>query len=338
MATATDNKRRALGKGLESLLPSRPAPQKPAESAATNNSANGGATIAAVTAAAAPVVNEVVGKPLEVALDHIERNPWQTRSHFDEAALDELAASIKVSGVVQPIVVRQLTHNVHAEPGKNETRYQLITGERRWLASKKAGKPTVPVIVRQVNDEQVLEMTIVENLQRTDLNPMEQARAFYRMANEFKLTQEQVAVRTGKERATVANFLRLMKLPEGVQGKVESGELSFGHARALVALDEAEAIAAAAQKVLALSLSVRQTESYVQGLLNPELKEKKAAAAQVQTEDPNVREAEDKLRRSLGLKVKIEDKKGKGRVIIEYSGLEDFDALLEMLGSSGSGN
>lgn len=326
MATATDNKRRALGKGLESLLPSRPAAP-----AAAAKPAGGEVNLAA--AAATPVAAEPTGKPMEVALEHIERNPWQTRSHFDEAALEELAASIKASGVVQPIVVRVLAHSVHSEPGHNATRYQLITGERRWLASKRAGKTTVPAIVRVVNDEQVLEMTIVENLQRADLNPMEQARAFYRMANEFKMTQEQVAVRTGKERATVANFLRLMKLPESVQAKVESGVLSFGHAKALLALEDGDAIAAAAQKVLALSLSVRQTESYVQGLINPELREKKQKPAETQTEDPNVREAEDRLRRSLGLKVKIEDKKGKGKVIIEYSGLEDFDALLEMLGS-----
>lgn len=328
MATATaDSKRRALGKGLESLLPSRPAaPVVPAQGAAA------GVSIAAAAAPAAAA--EPTGKPLEIALDQIERNPWQTRSHFDEAALEELAASIRASGVVQPIVVRPLTPAVHVGLGQNAPRYQLITGERRLLASKKAGKTTIPAIVRQVNDEQVLEMTIVENLQRADLNPMEQARAFHRLANEFKLTQEQVAVRTGKERATVANFLRLMRLPEGVQAKVETGDLSFGHAKALLALEGGEAISSAAQKVLALSLSVRQTENYVQGLINPEAREKKQRPEEQQTEDPNVREAEDRLRRALGLKVKIEDKKGKGRVIIEYSGLEDFDALLEMLGSS----
>jgi ParB family chromosome partitioning protein len=331
MATVVD-KRRALGKGLESLLPSRPT--KPAAVSVTPvvapaDGANGEA--AAGVVASMEAAAQVVGRPLEVALEQIERNPWQTRSHFDEAALNELAASIKASGVVQPIVVRPLGPVPSLEPGQQPSRYQLITGERRWLASKRAGVPTVPVIVRMANDEQVLEMTIVENLQRTDLNPMEQARAFYRMAQEFKLTQEQVAQRTGKDRATVANFVRLMKLPEGVQARVETGELTFGHARALVALEDGEAIAAAAQKVLALSLSVRQTESYVQGLLNPEMKEKKETLPE-QTADPNVREAEDRLRRSLGLKVKIEDKKGKGRVIIEYSGLEDFDSLLEMLG------
>jgi len=315
MPTATpDTKRRALGKGLESLLPSRP-PAAPA-------------VVPSVAAAAA----EPTGKPLDIALDHIERNPWQTRTHFDEAQLGELAASIVATGVVQPVIVRVLPPALSGGGGQQPTRYQLIAGERRWLASRKAGKTTIPAIVRQVGDEQVLEMTIVENLQRTDLNPMEQARAYQRLSTEFKLTQEQMATKTGKERASVANFMRLLRLPEGVQAKVETGELTFGHARALLALDGPEQITAAAQKVMALSLSVRQTENYVNGLINPEVKEKKKPAEE-QTADPNVREAEDRLRRSLGLKVKIEDKKGKGRVIIEYSGLEDFDALLEMLGS-----
>jgi ParB family transcriptional regulator, chromosome partitioning protein len=301
MSPATpDPKRRALGKGLESLLPSRPATPAPTP---------------------VPPV-ESTGKPLEIALDHIERNPFQTRTQFDEAKLAELAQSIEASGVVQPIVVKALGDN----------RYQLITGERRWLASRKANKATIPAIVRQVSDEQAMEMTIVENLQRADLNPMEQARAYQRLSHDFKLTQEQMATRTGKERASVANFLRLLRLPETIQQKVESGDLSFGHARTLLALDSAEAITAAAQKVMALSLSVRQTESYVQGLINPETKEKKESKANTQPEDPNVREAQDRIRRTLGLKVRIEDKKGKGRVIIEYSGLEDFDAILTALG------
>jgi ParB family transcriptional regulator, chromosome partitioning protein len=300
MPALTDPKRRALGKGLESLLPSRPAP----------------ATVPAITAVAEPT-----GKPLEIPLDHIERNPFQTRTRFDEAQLTELTQSIAASGVVQPIVVRPLS----------EGRYQLITGERRWLASRKAGKATIPAIVRQASDEQTLEMTIVENLQRADLNPMEQARAYQRLSNDFKMTQEQMATRTGKERASVANFLRLLRLPESIQHKVESGDLSFGHARTLLALDSPESITAAAQKVVALSLSVRQTESYVQGLINPEAKPKKDAKP-AQPEDPNVREAQDRLQRTLGLKVHIEDKKGKGRVIIEYSGLEDFDSILTALG------
>jgi ParB family chromosome partitioning protein len=297
--TAIDPKRRALGKGLESLLPARPA---------------------------APAVTPVEsgGTALEIPLERIDRNPYQTRSHFDEAKLDELAQSIAATGVVQPIVVKALSGG----------RYQLITGERRWLASGKANKTHIPAIVRQVSDEQALEMTIVENLQRADLNPMEQARAYQRLSQEFQMTQEQMAVRTGKERASVANFLRLLRLPEPIQQKVESGDLSFGHARTLLALTTSESITSAAQKVMALSMSVRQTESYIQGLLHPEEKQKKADKPE-EAQDPNVREAQDRLQRTLGLKVKIEDKKGKGRVIIEYSGLEDFDAILTALAAEG---
>lgn len=304
MPTAIDPKRRALGKGLESLLPSRPAPVP-------------------VPPPPAPVADPS-GKPLEIPLDQIDRNPFQTRTQFDEAKLNELAQSIAASGVVQPIVVRPLAGG----------RYQLITGERRWLASRKAEKATIPAIVRQANDEQTMEMTIVENLQRADLNPMEQARAYQRLSQDFKMTQEQMATRTGKERASVANFLRLLRLPEQVQQKVESGDLSFGHARTLLALDSPELIAAAAQKVMALSFSVRQTESYVQNLINPEAKPKKADKPVEEIQDPNVREAQDRIRRTLGLKVRIEDKKGKGRVIIEYSGLEDFDSILTALGGN----
>jgi ParB family transcriptional regulator, chromosome partitioning protein len=300
MPTAThDPKRRALGKGLESLLPSRPA----------------------IVPQIAATHVESTGKPLEIPLDQIDRNPFQTRTRFDEAQLDELAQSIIANGVVQPIVVRPLS----------EGRYQLITGERRWLASRKANKTTVPAIVRQVSDEQAMEMTIVENLQRADLNPMEQARAYQRLSQDFKMTQEQMATRTGKERASVANFLRLLRLPEGVQHRVESGDLTFGHARTLLALDSAESITSAAQKVIALSLSVRQTETYIQGLINPETKQNKTDKKEVQPEDPNVKEAQDRLQRHLGLRVRIEDKKGKGKVIIEYSGLEDFDSILTAL-------
>ena len=292
-------KRRALGKGLESLLPSRSG-FMPATPASTGNPED--------------------GKPKEIPLESIERNPFQTRTNFDESSLKELAASIAATGVVQPVLVRALP----------DQRFQLIAGERRWLASKLAGKATVPAILRQVSDEQAMEMTIVENLQRTDLNPMEQARAYDRLSHHFKMTQEQMAQRTGKDRASVSNFLRLLRLPAEVQQQVESGVLSFGHARTLLGLESPETILKAAQKVIALSLSVRQTESYVQGLLNPEKKLKGEEKAK-EPLDPNVREARDLLQRALGLKVSIEDKNGKGRVIIEYSRLEDFDALLESI-------
>jgi ParB family chromosome partitioning protein len=159
---------------------------------------------------------------------------------------------------------------------------------------------------------------------------MEQARAFDRLSRDFKLTQEQMAQRTGKDRASVANFLRLLRLPVEVQGKVEAGELTFGHARALLALENPDTILKAAQKVTALSMSVRQTESYVQGILHPEKNHSEEKVKEPL--DPNVREARDLLQRALGLKVTIEDKNGRGRVIIEYSKLEDFDALMERLG------
>lgn len=292
-------KRKALGRGLESLLP----------------------RISAAAEIRPESKSEMDGTPREIRLEEIDRNPFQTRTRFEEAALAELAASIAATGVVQPILVRAL-------PGG---RFQLIVGERRFLASKKAGKQTIPAMVRQVSDEQAMEITIVENLQRADLNPMEQARAYDRLAREFKLTQERIAQRTGKDRASVANFLRLLKLPPEVQAKVENGELSFGHARALLSLESPEDIRKAAQKVLALSMSVRQAESYVQGIVNPEGRKKEQKVKEPM--DPNVREARDLLQRALGLKVTIVDHKGKGRVIIEYSSLSDFDELLETVES-----
>lgn len=290
-----DAKRRALGKGLDSLLPR-------------------------VQAAPAPPAESDGGKPREIPLDQIDTNPFQTRSQVNEEQLAELAASISSNGVVQPVLVRPLANG----------RFQLIAGERRWRASQLAGKTTVPAILRQVSDEQAMEITIVENLQRADLNAMEQARAFERLSREFHMTQEQMAQRTGKERATVANFLRLLKLPSSVQSRVELGELTFGHARALLAFEHAEEMETAAQRVVSLSLSVRQTESYVQGLIDPSRKGKKAPKPDAPI-DPNVRDAQERLQRALGLKVAIEDRHGRGKVIIEYARLEDFDALMERL-------
>jgi ParB family chromosome partitioning protein len=295
MIAAPDMKRRALGKGLDSLLPRVPS--------------------------AAPSSPETEGgKPREIPLDQIDRNPFQTRSHINEEQLAELAASISANGVVQPILVRPLPNG----------RFQLIAGERRWRASELAKKATIPAILRQVSDEQAMEITIVENLQRADLNAMEQARAFERLSREFHMTQEQMAVRTGKDRATVANFLRILKLPASVQARVESGELSFGHARALLALEHAEEMEKAAQRVVALALSVRGTESYVQGLIHPERTAKKEPKPEPPV-DPNVRAVQERLQRALGLKVHIEDNNGHGKVIIEYVQLEDFDLLLEQL-------
>jgi ParB family transcriptional regulator, chromosome partitioning protein len=310
--TGTDalgpKRRSALGKGIESLL----GPRTPM-----------------VAPAPVPVVTEVSGKPLEIALELIEMNPNQPRTAFDVEKLEELAASIRASGVVQPIVVRELP----------EGKYQLIAGERRWRASGRAGKATIPAFVREVSDEQAMEMTIVENLQRADLNPMEQARAFEQLGRDFKMTQEQIALRTGKDRASVGNFLRLLRLPVSTQEMLETGVLSFGHARALLSLGASEKIAVAAERVKEISMSVRQTEMYVQDLISPEERGPSKAeveAAKAVAMDPNVKEAQEMLQRRLGLRVKIEDKRGRGRVIIEYSGVEDFDALLGVLGEGGN--
>ena len=298
---ASDSKRRALGKGLDSLLPRVLAVATPSPTPSAPSEHEG-------------------GKPREISVELIDRNPFQTRSSFDDAQLGELAASITANGVVQPVLVRPQANG----------RFQLIAGERRWRASILADKKTIPAILRQVSDEQAMEITIVENLQRADLNPMEQARAFERLSREFHMTQEQMATRTGKDRTSVANFLRLLKLPATVQNRVEGGELTFGHARALLALVDRPDLEKIAGKVAALSLNVRQTETMVQGILNPEKVEKKEAKPEPPV-DPNVREVKDRLQRALGLKVTIEDRNGRGKVIIEYAKLEDFDALLEQL-------
>src|ERR1700689_2355206 len=285
---APEIKRRALGKGLDSLLPRAPVPVSP-----STREPEG-------------------GKPREIPLDQIDANPFQTRSQVNEEQLAELAESIKANGVVQPILVRPLASG----------RFQLIAGERRWRASELAGKLTIPAILRQVSDEQAMEITIVENLQRADLNPMEQARAFERLSREFHMTQEQMAARTGKDRATVANFPRLLRLPASVQSRVEAGDISFGHAKALLTLEHAEEMEKASKRVVGLSLSVRQTESYVQGLLHPDKAGKKEPKPEPPV-DPNVREVQVRLQRALGLKVNIEDHHGRGKVIIEYAKLED---------------
>jgi ParB family chromosome partitioning protein len=300
-----NEKRKALGRGLDSLIPAtRPVPVP--------------------TSPAPPTVAAVAVQPVhgsrEIALDLIDRNPYQTRGHVDEAALEELAASIKATGVIQPIVVRPT----------GDHRFQLIAGERRWLASQKAGKSTIPAVVKHVSNEQAMEMTIVENLQREDLNPIEQGRAFARLSREFGLTQEQMAERTGKDRSSVANFMRLLKLPEPVQNLVEQGNISLGHAKALMGLlDSPEALSTLAQRVSALGLNVRQTEQAVQNLLHPPEKVEKPA----RVVDPNVREAERELERSLGCRVTIHDRRGKGTILIEYSSIEDFDRVLEAMGN-----
>jgi len=294
-------KRKALGRGLDALLPTNKAAVAPAPAVDTNDGVR------------------------EIAVDLIDPNPYQTRGRVDDAALEELAASIRVSGVIQPIVVRP----------QSGGRFQLIAGERRWLASRRAGKSTIPAVVRHASDEQAMEITIIENLQREDLNAIEQARAYDRLSKEFGLTQEQMAQRTGKDRASVANFLRLLRLPHLAIGAIEDGRLSFGHGKVLLMLDdsiEETARLKAIDKVLAESLSVRQTEELVHKLIGPRQERPQRAEKQ---KDPNVRAAEVSLQRTLGCKVEINDRGGKGKITLQYATLEDFDRILERLGVQG---
>ena len=296
-----NDKRKGLGRGLDSLLPGRSA-----------------SAPISMPAALAPTGAQ------EISVELIDPNPYQTRRQINEVSLAELTESIRASGVVQPIVVR---------PAANG-RFQLVAGERRWLASKRAGKTTVPAVARQISNEQAMEITIIENLQREDLNPMEQAHAFERLSQEFKLTQEQIAARTGKDRTSIANFIRLLKLPDSLQEALESGAISFGHGRVLVGLvGFPEHLEKVAHEVISRQLSVRQTEELAAKLLRPEGEEQKRQKPTPPL-DANVREAQRTLERSLGVKVEIQDRKGKGKIILKYGSLDDFDRILEALGAS----
>ena len=299
-----NEKRKPLGRGLDSLLPASRAAAGPARSP--------------VGAASMPA-GEIVQ---EVPVENIEANPYQTRGRLDSGDLAELSASIVATGVLQPVVLRDIGE------GK---KFQLIAGERRWRASQNAGKATVPAIIRRVSNVQAMEMTIIENLQRSDLNAMEQARAFDRLGREFKLTQEQIASRTGKDRATIANFLRLLKLPPEVQALVEGGQLSMGHAKALMMLDNPTALLQTAARISQHGLSVRQTEELVHSMIDPSARPARKAKAEAEV-DPNVVEIQRELERVLGCKIRITDRHGKGSISIDYKSLDEFDRLLDALG------
>src|SRR6516165_4503114 len=292
--------RNALGRGLGALI-REPEPSAPAAPVQPNQpipvAASGGA-------AAAPALNPMQpAGPMQLDIDLIEPSPYQPRTRFREAALDELARSIQASGIIQPLVVRQI--------GK---RFQLIAGERRWRAAQRAGLEKVSAIVRQVPDELALEMTLVENIQREDLNAMEAARAFERLMDEFQLTQEAVAERTGKDRATVANAIRLLKLEPTIQDWIEEGKLSAGHGRALLGVAEPSLRMRYAKRAARGGLTVRQIER---------LGSRRARSARAATEpaiDPNVREALEELQRHLGTKVFLREKTRlrPGQLVLEF--------------------
>ena len=311
-------KRKALGRGLDALLPaSRPAPGGQSAPKTLDDREE------SIAKAIQPEANASAAGVREIAIDLIDGNPYQTRGRLDEAALEELASSIKQSGVLQPVLVRPSA----------DGRYQLMAGERRWMASKRAGKTTIPATVKPASDEQAMEITIIENLQREDLNPMEQARAFERLSREFSLTQEQIAQKTGKDRASVANFMRLTKLPEMIQMALEGGGIMFGHAKVLLMLlgQNSETMRMAARRVIEKNLTVRETEAMVRELLHPSDRSGDVVP-QVKFQDPNVRAAERELQRTLGCKVTITDRGGRGHILLKYASLEDFDRVMEVLG------
>ena len=321
-ATGVPDKRRALGRGLESLLPGGPRPVSgPSAAVPGPNSI----VVDQISAVAERVPREAV---LQISVDKIDPNPYQTRrmtadyeSEEGGNSLGELAESIQANGVIQPITVR---------PGK-DGRYLLITGERRWRASKLAKKETVPAILRPVSDQQAAEMTVVENLQRQDLNCMDQARAFIMLSQQFKLTQEEIGQRVGVSRETISNYMRLTRLPESVQFYLQRDELEFSHARLLLHLLEPSYVEKLADKAVKEKLSVEQLEILVMDLNMPLQKEKNEQGGKARWVDPNVRAAQRQIEQILGMRVRIRDRRGKGKITIEYASLEDFDRVVTML-------
>lgn len=295
--TKPQDPRRVLGKGLSALLPSRPAsPAAASVSLPTADSPNG---------------------LQQLPLDAIIANPRQPRSVFHPNKLQELAESIKVNGIIQPLLVR-----------RNEDKFEIVAGERRWRAARLAGLAAVPVVIQDIADDNILTLALIENIQRDDLNAIETAVAFDRLSRELNLTHEEIGRRTGKERTTITNFLRLLRLPEDLQAMLSDGRLSMGQARAILALPTEELQRSVAEKVVSQGLSVRATEKLIQGMTEPrEIKED----VKVQI-DPNVRAAEEELQRVLGTRVAIQRKNDKrGRIEIEYYSPEELQRLYQLL-------
>ena len=366
-------KRRALGRGLESLLPGprgvvasptlpqsarkdgapdaassqfpvlssqEPRTSSPSSLSSSSaefaggpfDSAQGRLTGAAVATQAVPGrVDELQasasGRTPEgetvflLEIDRIDENPYQTRREFDQEALKELARSIDVQGVLQPVMVRPATAG----------RFLLILGERRLRASRMASKPTIPVIVKRVSEQQAAEMTLVENLQRKDLNCMEQAEAFANLSKQFNLTQEEIGARAGISREQVSNYMRLLLLPESVIGALLTGKLTYSHARTLLQLGDNAQIWRFAKKAIEEKLSVEKLEDLVLGI-NPRrgIGEAKTGGG-ARWVDPNVKAAQRSLETVLGMRVRIRDRHGRGKIVIEYGTIDDFERVVRML-------
>jgi ParB family chromosome partitioning protein len=263
---------------------------------------------------------------LDVDIDLLEANRYQPRRQYDAERLEELAQSIASNGVIQPIVVRRLA----SDPALGRQRYQIIAGERRWRAAQMAGLQRVPVVVKEVADtdhRQQLEMALIENIQRENLNPIEEAQAYQRLVDEFQLRQEDIATRVGKDRATVANVLRLLRLPEEVRGNIAAGELSMGHARAILGVADEAGQRQMARDVIARGLSVRETEGLVKRAAATAPQPAKPAPAK----DVHTRAAEDQLRLSLGTDVVIHRSRKGGHVTIAFTNEEELQRIYEYL-------
>jgi len=253
----------------------------------------------------------------ELDIDKIVPSENQPRRIFNDAALQELVASIKEHGVIQPVIVRKTANNL----------YQLIAGERRWRASKTAGLATLPVIVKEAAPAEALEIALIENIQREDLNPIETAEAFHRLIQDFNLTQDDLSKKVGKDRATVSNYLRILKLPSDIRTWLAEGSLSMGHAKALLQIEDSTLQINAARKVIKSGLSVRETEA-----LSKKLSVKLSARKGHASKDPQIASLEEKLMHSLGTKVRLHHKGKKGgKIEIDYFSLEELDRLLEIL-------
>jgi len=276
-------KRPALGRGLSALIPDAPV----------------------------PAVNE---RSLDVDTDLLRPNQFQPRTSMDEAKIDELARSIRVNGIIQPIVVRKVDGG-----------YEIVAGERRWRAAQRAGLLKIPVVVRDIAEERLLAVALIENIQREDLNPIEEAHAYRRLAEDYQLTQEQIAEAVGKDRSSIANYVRLLKLPQEVRVSVGSGALSMGHARALLGLPDDSSQLRLARDVVAKHLSVRETEALVKKATEP-VRIKPAADKDVHT-----RAAEERLRFALGTRARINRKRKGGTIEIDFGTEEELQRIFEVL-------
>ncbi len=286
------NQKKVLGRGLGALIPQRPSDSPSAPAAPANTGL------------------------LMVPVEQIAPNPFQPRKTFNEASIEELARSVAQHGIVQPLVVTRA----------GENRYKLIAGERRYRAAQKAGLTTVPVVVKEMMGEgDALQIALIENIQREDLNPIEEALAYHQLHEEFSLTQEEISKRVGKERSTVANFLRLLKLPDSVKKLLAAGQLSMGHARALLAVESTKRQEQLADRVVKKNLNVRQTEMLASES-SPKTVEKKEKEKDVFTRD-----AEEKLQRTLRTKVEIDRKRRGGVIHIRFSSEEDLIRVVDDL-------